>query len=119
LHLADRASEALETLREAEALAEAHEERWWGAELHRLRGVSLTAIGADGTKIEASFCEAISTAKQQKFISVSIRTLLIGRLLFQGPRRRFGKVERFSPILSMLPAAKESQRFPQSTCIVH
>jgi predicted ATPase len=73
LHLADRASEALQTLREAEALAEAHEERWWCAELHRLRGVFLTAIGAEETEIEASFCEAISTAKQQKSTSLATR----------------------------------------------
>jgi hypothetical protein len=31
--------------------------------LHRLPGVFLTAIGAEETEIEASFCEAISTAK--------------------------------------------------------
>ena len=73
LHLADRDSEAIETLREAEALAEAHEERWWCAELHRLRGVFLTAVGAEETEIEASFCEAISTAKQQKSISLAKR----------------------------------------------
>ena len=73
LHLADRASEALETLREAEALAETREERWWCAELHRLRGVFLTAIGAEETEIEASFCEAIRTAKQQKSVSLAKR----------------------------------------------
>ncbi len=38
LYLADRTSEALEAIREAEALAERFEERWWCAELHRLRG---------------------------------------------------------------------------------
>ena len=39
LHLADRTSEALEAIGEAEALAEKFEGRWWSAELHRLRGV--------------------------------------------------------------------------------
>jgi predicted ATPase len=39
LYLADRISEALEVLNEAEALAERFEQRWWSAELHRLRGV--------------------------------------------------------------------------------
>ena len=73
MHLADRASEALEILREAEAPAETREERWWWAELHRLRGVFLTAIGAEETEIEASFCEAISTAKQQKSVSLAKR----------------------------------------------
>jgi predicted ATPase/predicted nucleic acid-binding Zn ribbon protein len=71
LYIANRTSEALETLREAEALAETRGERWWSAELHRLRGVFLTAIGADETQIEASFCAAISTAKQQKSISLA------------------------------------------------
>jgi len=73
LHLADRTSEALEAIREAEALAERFEGRWWSAELQRLRGVFLTAVGADDAQIEASFCKAISTAKQQKSISLEKR----------------------------------------------
>jgi hypothetical protein len=73
LHLADRTSEALEAIREAEALAERFEGRWWSAELHRLRGVFLAAMGAGETEIEASFCEAIRTAKQQKSVSLATR----------------------------------------------
>jgi predicted ATPase len=73
LHLADRTSEALEAIREAEALAERFEGRWWSAELHRLRAVFLTAMGADDAQIDASFCKAISTAKQQKSISLATR----------------------------------------------
>ena len=64
LHLADRTPEALEAIREAEALAERSEERWWCAELYRLRGVFLVAMGADDAQIEAAFGEAIRTAKQ-------------------------------------------------------
>ena len=73
LHLADRTSEALEAIKEAEALVERSEERWWCAELHRLRGVFLAAIGADETQIEASFCAAIRIAKEQKSISLEKR----------------------------------------------
>jgi serine/threonine protein kinase/predicted ATPase len=73
LYLADRTSEAIEAIKEAGALVERTEERWWSAELHRLRAVFLTAIGADPTQIEASFCEAISTAKRQKSISLAKR----------------------------------------------
>ena len=73
LHLAGRVSEALEAIREAEALVERFEERWWDAELHRLRGIFLAALGAEEAQIEASFCESINTAKQQKSISLERR----------------------------------------------
>ena len=70
LYLADRTSEALEAISEAEALVERSEDRHWCAELHRLRGVFLAAIGADEAQIEASFCEAIRIAQEQKSISL-------------------------------------------------
>ena len=73
LHLAGRTPEALEAIREAAAVVERRGERWWSAELHRLRGVFLAAIGANETEIEASFCAAIRTAKQQKSISLMKR----------------------------------------------
>jgi predicted ATPase len=73
LHLAGRSSEALEAISEAEALAERSEERWWSAELHRLRGVFLTAIGAAESQIEASFCAAVKTAKEQGSVSLEKR----------------------------------------------
>jgi hypothetical protein len=41
LHFADRTPEALETIKQAEALVEATEARYWSAELYRLRGVFL------------------------------------------------------------------------------
>jgi tetratricopeptide (TPR) repeat protein len=73
LHLADRTSEALEAINEAEALAERFEQHYCFAELHRLRGVFLAALGADETQIEDSFCEAIRIAKEQKSISLERR----------------------------------------------
>ena len=72
-HLADRTSEALEAIREAETLVETSEACWWCAELHRLRGVFLATLGADETQIEALFQEAIRIAKEQKSISLEKR----------------------------------------------
>jgi tetratricopeptide (TPR) repeat protein len=72
LHLADRTSEALEAIREAEALAEGRQKDC-SSELHRLRGVFLAAIGADETQTEAAFCAAIRIAKEQKSISLAKR----------------------------------------------
>jgi serine/threonine protein kinase len=73
LHLAGRASEALELIEEANAVVERSEARMWSAELHRLRGVFLAAIGADEVQTEASFSAAIRTAKEQKSISLAKR----------------------------------------------
>jgi predicted ATPase len=73
LHLAHRTSDALEAIKQAEVLAERFEERWWCAELYRLCGVFLAAIGADKVQIEASFCKAIKIAQQQKSISLATR----------------------------------------------
>jgi hypothetical protein len=47
LHLANRTSEALEAIREAEGFGEKFEVRWWSAELHRPRGVFLGAMAGD------------------------------------------------------------------------
>ena len=71
LYLAHRTPQALEAISEAEALVERFEDRHWYAELHRLRGVLLAAMGADEMQIKASFCEAIRTAKQQKSVSLA------------------------------------------------
>ena len=73
LYLADRTTEALEAINEAEALAERFENRYWCAELHRLRAVFLAALGAEESQIEPSFCEAIRIAKEQKSVSLEKR----------------------------------------------
>ena len=73
LHLADRTAEALEAISEAEELVGKSEERWFYAELHRLRGVFLAAMGAEETQIEASFQAAIRIAKEQKSILLEKR----------------------------------------------
>jgi predicted ATPase len=71
LHLAGRTSEALEAINEAEAFVKRSGERWWYAELHRLRGVFLATMGGDERQVEAAFREAISIAKQQKSVSLT------------------------------------------------
>jgi hypothetical protein len=73
LHLAGRTAEALEAIREGTAPVERFENRYWSGELHRLRGVLLTAMGAEEAQIEASFLEAIRIAKEQKSVSLEKR----------------------------------------------
>ena len=71
--LADRASEALEAINEAVAIAERFEHGYCSAELHRLHGVFLAATSAAEAQIEASFSEAIGIAKEQKSVSLEKR----------------------------------------------
>jgi len=73
LHLADRTSEALGAVSEAQALAEKFEQRSCCADLLRFRGVFLATLGADEAQIEASFHEAIRTAREQKSIAMATR----------------------------------------------
>jgi predicted ATPase len=73
LHLAGHTSEALEAIWEAETLVERSEEHWCCSKLHRLRAVFLAATGVEETQIEASFCAAINTAKEQKSVSLEKR----------------------------------------------
>ena len=75
LHLADRTYEALAAVEEAEALIERSKERWCLAELQRLHAVFLVAVGGTDTRIEALFRSAISTAKQQKSLSLEKRAV--------------------------------------------
>ena len=69
----DRTSDALQAITEAEALVESICGRHISGKLDRLRGVFLTAMGADETQIEASFFKAIRIAKEQKSISLATR----------------------------------------------
>jgi hypothetical protein len=73
LYFANRISEAVEAIEEAKAAAQRSGVRLYSAELHRLRGVFLAAIGADQKEIEPSFREAIRIAKEQKSISLEKR----------------------------------------------
>jgi len=73
LHLADRTSEALEVINEAEAMADRFEQRYYCAELHRLRGVFLAALGSNESQIEAAFQAAIRIAQEQKSVSLEKR----------------------------------------------
>ena len=73
LYLANRTSEALDTIKQAETLVERTEARCWSAEFYRLRAIFLTAMDADEAEIERAFQEAINTAKQQKSTSLRKR----------------------------------------------
>src|SRR5207245_2776792 len=63
---AGRAEEGLACIYEALAEARLHNERWWDAELHRLRGEFLLMGGADAVDGEAAILRAVSIARSQQ-----------------------------------------------------
>ena len=70
LYLANRTPEALETIKEADALTEKYEEYHMRSGLYWLRAVFLAAMGAEeAQKNPASFREAIRFAKEMKSVS--------------------------------------------------
>src|SRR2546421_3377649 len=75
------AEEGLASINEALAEARAHNERWWDAELHRLRGEFLLLQGADASDVEAAILRAIEIARSQQARSLELRaTMSLARL---------------------------------------
>ena len=78
---AGRAEEGLACINEALAEARTHNERWWDAELHRLRGELLLMHGADASDVEAALLRAIEIARFQQAKSLELRaTMSLARL---------------------------------------
>ena len=90
---AGRAEEGLACINEALAEARAHNERWWDAEIHRLRGEFLLMQGADASEVEAALLRAISIARSQQARSLELRaTISLARLW--NTRKRFDDARR-------------------------
>src|SRR5205807_8800296 len=78
---AGRAEKGLACIDEALAEARTHNERWWDAELHRLRGELLLMHGADASDVEAAILRAIEIARSQQAKSLELRaTMSLARL---------------------------------------
>jgi predicted ATPase len=78
---AGRSEEGLASIDEALFEARTHNERWWDAELHRLRGELLRVVGADVSDVEAAILRAIKIARSQRARSLELRaTMSLARL---------------------------------------
>jgi len=63
------------------AQARVHNERWWDAELHRLRGELLLMHGADAPDVETALFRAVEIARTQQAKSLELRaTMSLARL---------------------------------------
>jgi predicted ATPase len=76
--------DGLQALVEAHTLVEQHENRWWEAEVHRLRGVLLLRQpGTPPAEAEACFQRALDIARRQEAKSLELRAAMSLSRLWQ------------------------------------
>ncbi len=84
---AGQVNAGFDALAEAQAAVELHQERWWEAELYRLRGELLLQSGTTsmevGTEAEASLQQALAIARQQEAKSLELRAAMSLARLWQ------------------------------------
>jgi adenylate cyclase len=84
-----RAAEGLRVLAEAHTLVEEHEERWWEAEVHRLRGVLLLRqTVAQPEEAETWLRRALDVARRQEAKSLELRAATSLARLWQQQGKR-------------------------------
>jgi tetratricopeptide (TPR) repeat protein/predicted Ser/Thr protein kinase len=85
---AGQPGEGLAVLDEAQELMTSHGERFWEAELHRLRGELLLRQGSGASDVEPHFLRAIDVARRQLGRSLELRaTTSLTRLWLQQGKR--------------------------------
>jgi predicted ATPase len=82
--------DALQALAEAYTLIEQHEERWWEAEVYRLRGVLLLhQTGTPQAEAETCFRQSLDIARRQQAKSLELRAAMgLARLWQQHGKRQ-------------------------------
>jgi predicted ATPase len=84
-----RTADGLQALAEAHILVEQHEERWWEAEVCRLRGVVLLRQpGTPPAEAEACFQRALDIARRQEAKSLELRAAMSLARLWQQQGKR-------------------------------
>jgi predicted ATPase len=89
--------DGLQALTEAHILIEQHEERYWEAEIHRLRGVLLLRQ-APPAEAEAWLQRALDIARRQEAKSLELRAAMSLARLWQEQGKRAEAYELLAPI---------------------
>jgi predicted ATPase len=94
-----RTTDGLQALAEAHTLVEQHEERWWEAEVCRLRGVLLLRQpGRPPAEAATCFHQALEVARRQEAKSLELRSAMSLSRLWQQQGRRHEARELLAPI---------------------
>ena len=91
--------DGLQALAEAHTLVEQHEERWWEAEISRLRGVLLLRQAVpQPEEAEACFQRALEVARRQEAKSLELRTAMSLVRLWQEQGKRAATDDLLAPV---------------------
>src|SRR5262249_53078679 len=91
--------DGLQALAEAHTLVEQHEERYWEAEIYRLRGVLLLRQpGTPTAETETWFQRALDVARRQETKSLELRAAMSLSRLWQQQGKRTEAYEPLAPI---------------------
>jgi predicted ATPase len=92
-------ADGLQALAEAHTLVEQHEERWWAAEICRLRGVLLLRqIAPQQEEAETCFRQALDIARQQQAKSLELRAAMSLARLWQQQGQRDAARALLAPV---------------------
>jgi predicted ATPase len=92
-------ADGLQALAEGHTLVEQHEERYWEAEIHRLRGVLLLQQpGTPPAKSEAWLQRALDVARRQEAKSLQLRAAMSLARLWQQQGKRAEAYDLLAPI---------------------
>jgi predicted ATPase len=93
--------EGLQALAEAHTLVEQQEERWWEAEVYRLRGVLLLRqLGTSQAEAETCFRQALDIARRQEAKSLELRAAMSLARLWQQQGKHAEAHELLAPVYS-------------------
>ena len=91
--------DGLQALAEAHTLVEQHEERWWEAEVYRLRGVLLLRQpGTQQAEAEAWLQRALDVARRQQAKSLELRAAMSLARLWQRQGKHTEAYELLAPV---------------------
>jgi class 3 adenylate cyclase/predicted ATPase len=92
-------ADGLQALAEAHTLVEQYEERWWEAEVYRLRGVLLLRqTGTPQAEAEACFQQALDVARRQEAKSLELRAAMSLARLWQQQGKRQEAHDLLAPV---------------------
>ena len=92
-------ADGLQALAEAHSLIEQHEERWWEAEISRLRGVLLLRqTGTSQAEAEAWLQRALDVARRQEAKSLELRAAMSLARLWQQQGKRDAARALLAPV---------------------